>query len=184
MAKKLTCASSEQPLDSALVARIQGGDKEAFYTLYHRYAGYIASVAYRILGSGSDVDDVVQETFLTAMRKINQIKTPEHVKLWLATIAVRHAQRCGRRIRKNDDYEVERLQGDGASAKPESAAELFLIRSVLSGLPEKLLTPWVLVRIEGMTLEEVACATHCALATIKRRVVKAETSIRRKTNDR
>jgi RNA polymerase sigma-70 factor (ECF subfamily) len=183
MANRITSVSSEQPQDSDLVASIQAGDKDAFFALYRRYARYVAGIAYRIMGSGSDVDDVVQETFLTAMQKIGQIKSPEHVKLWLATIAVRQAQRRGRGIHKNEELEIANLFADGTGVKPDAAAELFLIRRALSAVPEKILTPWFLVRIEGMTLEEVAKSIHCGLATIKRRVAKAEISIRRSIHD-
>lgn len=183
MATKIVSASSTPPEDELLVERIQGGDKEAFYALYRRYARYVAGVAYRIMGSTSEVDDVVQETFIMAMRKINQIKKPEHVKLWLVTIAVRLAHRRARRTLKCDSSELGQVCEEGTYVKPDAAAELFLLRRVLSRLPDKLLAPWVLFRIEGMTLEEVSQATHCSLATTKRRVVKAESAIRRKIDD-
>lgn len=166
--------------DCLLVERIQTGDQEAFYVLYRRYAGYVAGVAYRIMGCDAEVDDVVQETFITAMRKIKQINKPEHVKLWLVTIAVRYTHRRVKKNRRSDHSDLGDIPAEGNFVKPEVAAELLLLRQTLGRLPEKLLTPWVLRRVEGMTLEEVSEATGCSLATTKRRLAKAETSIRRK----
>ena len=180
MAIKMMSTFSAPLEDQLLVEKIQSGDEQAFYTLYRRYARYIAGVAYRIMGCDSEVDDIVQETFITAMRKINQIKQPEHVKLWLVTIAVRQTHRRLKRTRRWVSFDLSDVFGERKYAEPEEVAELTLLRQVLNGMPEKLLTPWILRRVEGMTLEEVSEASHCSLATTKRRLAKAETTIRRK----
>ena len=168
--------------DQLLVERIQAGDEQAFYTLYRRYARYIAGVAYRIMGNDGDVDDIVQETFIKASQKIDTIKEPEHIKLWLVTIAVRLTYRRLKWKRRWVSIEFGDILGGAKHVEMEQVAELSLLRQVLGRMPEKVRTPWILRRIEGMTLEEVAEASGCSLATVKRRLSKAETTIRRATD--
>src|SRR5207253_3230020 len=64
---------------------------------YRRYARYVAAVALRLIGRDDEVDDVVQEVFLTALRKLGGLRDPEAIRGWLATVTVRVA---GRRLRR------------------------------------------------------------------------------------
>lgn len=51
-----------------LVEKAKEGEEEAFEQLMNAYAGFIYSIAYRMLGQGAEVDDIFQETFLRACR--------------------------------------------------------------------------------------------------------------------
>lgn len=179
MSSTYTVPQEVPQADKILVDRIQTGDELAFYTLYKRYARYIAGVTYRIMGTDAEVDDIVQETFISALKKIDQVKDPEHVKLWLVTIAVRLTYRRLKWKRRWVSLDLGHSQEESNEVEPEKMAELSLLRKTLGKLPEKIRTPWILRRIEGMTLEEVAEASGCSLATVKRRLTKAENTIRR-----
>src|SRR5258708_2484860 len=64
---------------------------------FRRYSRYVAAVALRLLGRDDEVDDVVQEVFLAALRGMRRLREPEAVRGWLATVTVRIA---GRRLRR------------------------------------------------------------------------------------
>src|SRR5437588_32387 len=66
---------------------------------FRQHSGYVASVALRLLGRDADVDDVVQEVFVVAMRGLRNLRDPAAIKGWLATVAVRVARRKLRRRR-------------------------------------------------------------------------------------
>src|SRR4051812_49898973 len=63
---------------------------------FRLYARYVAAIALRLLGRDDEVDDVVQEVFLSAAGGLGRLRDPEALKGWLATVTVRLA---GRRLR-------------------------------------------------------------------------------------
>jgi len=64
-------------------------------------------------------------------------------------------------------------------ASPEQRAELALIDRALRRLPLKLHTPWILRHVIGDSLDDIAVACGCSLATVKRRIGDAEARVRR-----
>ncbi len=168
--------------DSELVRRVREGDENAFHALYKRHARYIAGVAYRVLAHDAELDDVVQDTFVSAARKMDQLRQPEHFRLWLVAIALRHARkRLRMRSRRgwpwtNPEQEADRPADPAFRDRLDEAVE------VLGQLPEKLMTPWMLHRVEGMTLHEAAQACRVSTATVKRHIASAEARIRRRMN--
>jgi RNA polymerase sigma-70 factor (ECF subfamily) len=179
--RHLRPVESDDPDDPALlVERVRAGDERAFTTLYHAHAGYLAGVAYRILGDASELDDVVQETFVAAKLGIQQLKEPEAVRFWLVTIAVRNVKRrLAARIRRRElSQEVARSSVSAGDTREAGAVrELY---DVLDRLSPKLRVPWMLARIEGHALAEVASICGLSLATIKRRVARAEQFVQRR----
>jgi RNA polymerase sigma-70 factor (ECF subfamily) len=166
--------------DELLIDRIRSGDDTAFYAFYRAHARYIAGVAYRLLADNLEVDDVVQETFITASQKLRQLKDPEHARLWLVKIAVRHAHR--RLHRRQRDQ--ARAQKAGVEAPTETdmlmASLIDDVMDALLRIPRKWGEPWIMHRLEGMTINEVATACDMSAATAKRRVAAAEKRLRSK----
>lgn len=73
--------------DAELVARAAGGSEHAFQALYRAYARPVYWIAHRLLGDSSDAEDVVQETFVVAWRKLPDLELASDSLLpWLATI--------------------------------------------------------------------------------------------------
>src|SRR6476660_7855481 len=60
---------------------------------FRLYASYVAAVALRLLGRNDEVDDVIQEVFLNAIKGLGQLHDPEAIRGWLATVTVRVASR-------------------------------------------------------------------------------------------
>lgn len=167
--------------DDELVARARGGDGWAEEMIYRRHVGAVASTARRLLRDPSEAADVVQETFLIAFEKLGSLSEPSALRGWLARIAVSRVHRRWR---------WRRLKLWGASAEEESLldvaapgltpserAELAMIDERLSGMAPKLRVPWVLRHVVGYSLEEVATACECSLASVKRYLTKAEAEI-------
>src|SRR5687768_14860152 len=75
--------------DAVLVARAKGGDRAAFRELYLRHARYVAGAIARWLGQGADLDDIVQDTFVRAAERLGTLRSADHVRPWLVTIAIR-----------------------------------------------------------------------------------------------
>ena len=161
--------------DATLVARAAAGDERAFTLLYRKHARYVAGVAYRLMGSDSELDDVVQETFVAASEGLGSLKDGATLRAWLVTIAVRKvARRLARRQRQRW---LAGMFGrtEPHAASPEVEGDAYALYQALSAIGVERRVPWTLHHVEGLTLPEVA--EHCgvSLATVKRRIAEAST---------
>jgi RNA polymerase sigma-70 factor (ECF subfamily) len=156
-----------------------GGPVE-FETLFGRYSGYVAGLTARLLGSGdADVDDVVQDVFWLASRRIGKITNLIQARGWLATVTTRVVRRKLRRRRFRAMFHAsprtEDVPARGATA--EERAVLSRLYEVLEGLPTEQRLAWSLRYLEGEPLDAVAAACGCSLSTAKRRVGAAKNVI-------
>lgn len=170
--------------DASLVERARAGERWAEEVIYRRYVGTIAGLAVRLLRSRSEMEDVVQETFAIALEKLGSLRDGNALRGWLAQIAVGQVRRRFRRRkllallgldRTEEDAPFESLAAEGITA--EEAAELGAIDALLTTLPVEQRIAWVLRHVEGESLEDVARACSCSLATAKRRIAAAEARV-------
>ncbi len=165
--------------DALLVERARAGDERAFAQLYRRHARYLAGVVYRLMGHDQELDDVIQETFVDAATQLEQIREASRVRPWLVRVAVRKVHRRLARRRR-----MQWLLAESPAAAPmtdlESHHELRALFEALDRIPPKLRVPWILHRVEGETLPDVALACDVSLATVKRRIAEAETRLSRR----
>ncbi len=82
--------SAGRTADMALVARCRAGDLAAFEELYSVHAGRLFSVACRMLGNASDAEDLLQEIFLSAHRKLDGFRGESALGTWLYRLATNH----------------------------------------------------------------------------------------------
>jgi RNA polymerase sigma-70 factor (ECF subfamily) len=161
-----TAARSPQPRHGPVLAL------SPLQQVFRLHAPFVASLAHRLLGRNDEVDDVVQDVFLAAIRGIHGLRDPSAVRSWLAAVTVRVARRRLRALRLrrwcglDESPEYEALAAPGAS--PEDRALLGRIYSVLDGLPANHRMAWSLRFVEGYELEAVAGMCGCSLATAKR----------------
>src|SRR3981081_4343807 len=73
-----------------LVARCQAGAVDAFQTLYRQHASRIYTLACRMAGSPEDGEDLLQEIFLQAYRKLGSFKGAAALGTWLYRLALNH----------------------------------------------------------------------------------------------
>jgi RNA polymerase sigma-70 factor (ECF subfamily) len=154
--------------------------------IFRQYSRYVAAIAMRLLGRDDEVDDVVQEVFLAAMKGVEQLREPEAVKGWLATVTVRIASRRLRVRRMRSFLRLDQVPGYEAvapGANPEEKALLSRVYAVLDEMPVNHRVAWTLRHVEGQQLEQVAALCGCSLATAKRRISAAHETIERMLND-
>jgi RNA polymerase sigma-70 factor (ECF subfamily) len=148
--------------------------------VFRRHSGYVASVALRLLGRDAEVDDIVQEVFIAAMRGLGKLRSPAAIKGWLATVAVRVARRKLRRRRLRSFLGLETAPDYAnvvVAASQEKALLITRAYRVLDGLPVDQKIAWMLRHVEGETLEDVARICGCSLATVKRRIAAAQATL-------
>jgi RNA polymerase sigma-70 factor (ECF subfamily) len=166
--------------DEVLVERAAAGDPRAFAQLYRRHARYLAGVVFRLMGDSSELDDVLQETFLICLSTLGKLERAERLRPWLVTIAVRRVQRrfSARARRRWLSGQLSLVSAQ--SSDPHVSREVRELYRVLEGLSPKLRLPWTLTRIEGDRLEDVAKYCDISLATLKRRLIRADEYVNRR----
>ena len=162
-----------------------------FDALFLRYAPYAARVAFRIMGSADELDDIVQDVFIEVHKSISLLRSVRHAKGWVATITVRVcAKRLhGRRLRRllvpawTTEVELDEFEIPKEGLSPEEQVWLKHVYAVLRDISVPLRVAWTLRYLEGERLEHVAKMCRCSLATAKRRISRAHQLIRKAVDD-
>ena len=165
------------PDDAELVARAADDDAWACETLYRRHVGSAMTTALRLLRNRAEAEDVVQDAFMMAFSRLDQLREPGAFRGWLIRIVVTSVHR---RLRRHKVPTVDGLEAEAAAgSSPAIRAELRLLDEVLDTIDEQDRVPWILRYVLGYKLEEVAEACDCSLPTAKRRIAAAHDVIRR-----
>ncbi|WP_123507760.1 RNA polymerase sigma factor [Frondihabitans sp. PhB188] len=160
----------EQFADPVLARRSGDGDVRAFATLVRRHERVVRVYARRILGSGADVDDVTQDTFLTAWQQLPGLQDTNGVRGWLLTIASRKAIDRVRARRDHDDiddHEQAARTEDGPEHSVEAASRQRALGVALSTLPVEQRQCWVLKELGGYSYDDIATEIHQPVSTVR-----------------
>ena len=170
--------------DVELVRRAREGDHWAEEALYRRHVRAVTNAVTRLLGRTADADDVVQDTFVRALERIDDVRDGVAFRAWIQRIAVTLCHRRFRRRKLLRAFGLDRGDDDAALARsalegsrPDLVAELHEIDRALDALSVASRSAWILHRVEGWTLEETADAMNVSLATAKRRLAEADDRI-------
>jgi len=148
--------------DAALVASVRAGDRDAFGRLYDSYSRMVHGILLARVPYG-EVDDLVQDVFLVALRKIDALRDANAFGPWLAMITRNRAMDFHRRSRDTTELTDDIATNDAAAPEAEATEVLNLIRQ----LPEAYREPLILRFVEGMTGPEIAERTGLAPASVR-----------------
>jgi RNA polymerase sigma-70 factor (ECF subfamily) len=183
--KEPSASEARSARDVELVARIRAGDKRAEETLYRVHVRAVNGLATRLLGRSHEAEDVVQDTFVTALARLSQLRDGAFFRAWLMRITVHEVHRRFRRRRLRRALGMDNHSDDAsltALAAPDLApdlrAELAALDRALQRLPANARVAWMLRYVEGHELTEVASACDVSLATVKRWIARAEAQVR------
>ncbi|MBN2528212.1 MAG: RNA polymerase sigma factor [Deltaproteobacteria bacterium] len=168
--------------DREIVRRIRMGDEFAVSEMYRKYARYVAAIAYRLMGNDTDLDDIVQDTFVSAVQSIGGIKDSTVLKTWIGTIAFRNTSRYVMMRQKQKRLAEEKMHTWADFTAPGHSVSIE-VEELMSRIPYKYRAPWILSRVMDMNLAETSEVCNCSVATTKRRIGKADTLIRRMRDD-
>ena len=137
--------------ERGLVAAAADGDRGAFGELYARYARMVHGILLARVPA-SDAEDLVQDVFMSAMRRLRVLRTAAAFRGWLAAIARNRAIDYFRETRQRADFDERTEREHGVAASQEAFEILDLIRT----LPEAYRETLILRLVEGMTGPEIA----------------------------
>jgi RNA polymerase sigma-70 factor (ECF subfamily) len=168
----------------ALVDRCRAGDLAAFETIYRTHSGRLYSVACRVLGNPTDAEDLLQEIFLAAHRKLESFRGESALGTWLYRLAMNlcldHLRsRANRSGQLTDSLDAEfGLDDVGSRRLAERTVAKMDLERALAQLPTGCRAAFVLHDVEGLEHREVAAALGIAEGTSKSQVHKARMRLR------
>lgn len=170
-------ALPQKPADeSELIAGLCRRESAAAQALYLQYSSLVRRILIQVLGSERDVDDLVQDTLIVVINRAPALRKVQSFRSFVIGVAIHLARN---EIRRRT---VRRFVGlddatDVPLVDPHDAAAAEIARHLYRALDKMEVTSrmaFVLRFVHGCELAEVAAACNCSMATIKRKLARAE----------
>jgi RNA polymerase sigma-70 factor (ECF subfamily) len=169
----------EQADDRTVAGRAAAGDIAAFGVLVRRYTPLLRGYARRMLSGTAVVDDIVQESLVTAWQHLPELDDPGRVRGWLLRIVSRKAIDELRASRPQialdavEGLELPARPDDGPARRTERRAELDAVNEALQELPAPQRECWLLRELGGYSYDEIAEEMDLPLSTVRGLLVRA-----------
>lgn len=148
--------SSEKLEEIRWVDAARNGDRVAFAKLYEQYARMVHGIVLA-RAPRSEADDLVQDVFFFAWRKIHTIRDAAAFGGWIGMIARNRAMDYHRQ--KTETEELTENMADSIADKPAPKAEAIAVLNTIKTLPEAYRETLILRLVEGMTGPEISVRT-------------------------
>lgn len=171
----MTLAPTGGEPDSALLLAVARGDEAAFRVLYRRHTPRLRGLVLRMLGGNqADADDVVQESWIRAVRAIPQFRGDSTLGTWITGFGVRVAWETVRRRRPG----LELGPDDEPATDPPDTGERIDLEHALHRLPDVHRAVVVLHDVEGFGHEAIAESLGIAIGTSRSHLSRARKALR------
>ena len=184
--------------EEALLKAFRNGDSAAFDVLIEMYSAKLYKVAYALLGSRQDAEEVVQDTFLRAYRALHAFRGESSLETWLHRIVLNLARnKYHWNHRRGDGVNVSLTAGDDSDGDsgtdneqdvPDRRLEPDLIleqneigtniMKALNRLPDNLRETMLLRHVNDMPYEQIAQKLDCKVGTVKSRLSRGREMLR------
>ena len=184
--------------EEALLKAIRNGDAAAFDCLIGMYSAKLYKVAYALLGSRQDAEEVVQDTFLRAYRALHAFRGESSLETWLHRIVLNLARNKYQwNHRRGSGLNVSLTAGDGAEGDSGTENEQDVpdrrmepdvvleqdeigtnIMRALNRLPDNLRETMLLRHVNDMPYEQIAEKLDCKVGTVKSRLSRGREMLR------
>ena len=181
----------ERLVDQKLVEKAQRGDKRAFGILVEKYHKKLTRLLARMVRDQSEIEDIVQDSFIKAYRAINNFRGDSAFYTWLYRIGINtaknHLVSLGRRPKAMNDVEIEDVENfeDGQELRnletPENSMMtkeiVATVNDTIESLPDELKEAISLREMDGLSYEEIAELMQCPIGTVRSRIFRAREAI-------
>jgi RNA polymerase sigma-70 factor (ECF subfamily) len=184
------------PNEAELLGRCAEGDTAAFGTLMEHYQDAIFNLVYRMVGNREDAQDVTQEAFIKAFRRLGSFQGRAKFGTWMYSIAVNQAISHRRRQMAKSRagrVQMSALDGSGDDATFDPAADgpepdqrlhreelLRQIESAIDDLADDHRAVVLLRDMEGLDYARIGEVLGCSKGTVKSRLHRARLELRHK----
>lgn len=162
--------------DVLIATRAADGDARAFAVLVRRHTPMMRAYARRVLNATDEVDDVVQDAFITAWQRLPELAEPSKVKSWLMRITSRNAVDRLRRRRPQapiEDHEHDLVDTRAPETIAESTSQVAALDEALRALPDAQRECWVLREIGEYSYDEIADELGIPASTVRGLLARA-----------
>jgi RNA polymerase sigma-70 factor (ECF subfamily) len=174
-----------------LVQRARAGDTLAFRELFRVHRADVARLAHRLLGSPSDLEDVVQDVFLQVHRSIRDFRGQARFSTWLYRVTVNVVLMSRRAARSRPAFvesaEPHVINQSDERALPDEQVSRHLriqaFRRLLDRLSEKKRTVYVLHELQGVPPTEIAEIVGAPVLTVRTRLFYARRELQQMLHD-
>jgi RNA polymerase sigma-70 factor (ECF subfamily) len=173
--------AAESREEDSLVNAARDGDRAAFGRLYDRYARMVHGILLARVPP-REVDDLVQEVFLSALRQLHALRDASCFGGWLAAITRNRANDYFRRAIPDEKVTepVSENQVESRTTKHAAEQEAAAILAVVRALPETYREPLILRLVEGMTGPEIAERTGLTHGSVRVNLYRGMQMLREK----
>ena len=185
--------------DQELIERFKNGDEFAFDQLVRKYTSRAYGIAYGILGSREDAQEVAQDAFIRIHRALPKFRGDSEFTTWMYRIVTNLAKnkyrwnKCrGSKVTASLNAPIEGTEGDDAlyfeasdeRMAPDEALQFSELerrtQEEMAKLPEAYREALILRNVKEMSYEDIASLLGCKLGTIKSRINRAREELRSK----
>ena len=191
--------SEQKTREEMLLTAFRGGDTAAFDGLIEMYSAKLYKVAYALLGSRQDAEEVVQDTFLRAYRALGAFRGESSLETWLHRIALNLARnkyqwnhRRGGGLNVSLSQPTDSDGGDSGQETEQDVPDRRMepdlvleheeigknIMKALNGLPDNLRETMLLRHVNAMPYEQIARKLDCKVGTVKSRLSRGREMLR------
>ena len=169
-----------------LVKRCQNRDMQAMEEIVRQYENQVYNIAYGMLGSPEDAQDITQDVFVSVWEKIGQFRFRSKFSTWLYRIAKNMSlnEKSRRTSRKTDVVEIDDSQAwvpvDHQTPEDEILAseQQQILHKALGQLKESYRTILVLREMEELSYEDLSAVLGCSIGRVKSRLYEARMQLR------
>lgn len=174
---------SEGKPDDATIDACRRGDRAALGAVFQSCSPALERLLARLLGPSADVEDVLQQTFMSAIAAFPRFRGEASVRTWLGKIAVNQAYEAMRKpeVKRRARFEVVadhvRVDHAGPDRVHEARRQLERLHVHLGSISPKQRIAFVLHVIEGHPMDDVAALMDANVAATKSRVMWARRTL-------
>ena len=167
--------------DATLVARARDGDIRAFEQLVRRYQRRIYQLALRMTASRADAEDITQEVFVTAWRRLPELREDAAVVGWLYRPATNRCLNLLRSRKPVAEMDEATVAADRPADDPQRGAENTARREALvealGQLPPAQRAVWLLREVHGRSYDEIAELVDTTPDAVRGRLARARVQL-------
>ncbi|WP_195909149.1 RNA polymerase sigma factor [Microlunatus sp. Gsoil 973] len=165
--------------ETTLVVRAQAGEVAAFEFLVDTYEAPLYRLAVRLLRNRTIAEDVLQEGFIAAWRKLPTLNAPETFRAWIYRIITR---RCLDQLRASrDQLQLDETNGGNTTragdTDPAITVETEQLRHslnrALTDLPPQLRVCWILTEVDQLSYADISQVLDLPVSTVRGRLARA-----------
>jgi len=174
--------------DNELISLVLKGDQQAYKVLVDRYQSYIFTLAFRLMQSREDAEEVAQDVFVKAYRSLADFKGVSKFSTWLYTIAhntgITYLRKKKQKILAIDDestfMQLENQQSDFKANQVEDKSRKNMVNRAIDMLPPDDAQIITLFYKGDQSLDEIAAIMGLEANTVKVRLFRARQKLKEK----